>query len=90
MGYFKNLAIEQEEQNDPLCKYPMVEGLVYDMRSIGGLTTDLCLEVMKESFDRLGPYEFAKLNGKLVNNSGEEFAMQFMAFWNEVKQPGTY
>ena len=48
-----------------------------------GTTTDEVITKIKNEFDTLGPYEFAKSRHLLVNESGEEFACQFMAFYNE-------
>jgi hypothetical protein len=75
--------------NMALEKYSMVEALVLDMRSDGLTTTDNALHDIHAVFDRLGPYEYAKRFGLLVNNSGEEFAIQFMSAYNELR-PGTY
>lgn len=77
---------------DLLIKYPMVETLVTDLRAdtMGLTTTDKAIRDIREVFDRLGPYEYAKRFGLLVNNSGEEFAVQFMAFFNEYSGSSTY
>lgn len=88
MGYFKTLAIEIQEQ-DPLSKYPLVEGLITDMIALGQathapVTTDSVIAKIRREFDKFGPYEFAKANGVLVNGSGEEFAIQFMSFINDI------
>jgi hypothetical protein len=53
-------------------------------------TTDEAVRDIRTYFDKLGPYEYAKAKGLLVNNSGEEFACQFMAFWNEYTHSNTY
>ena len=70
---------------------PMVEALVLDIRaSDNGLTsTDRALRDIREVFDRVGPFEYAKRFGLLRNGSGEEFAVQFMTAFNHL-QPGTY
>lgn len=80
---------------DPLAKYPLVERQVFDYRAEMGRhgspqTTDQAIASMKRQFDALGPYQFAANNGLLVNGSGEEFAIQFMSFYNEQVAPGTY
>lgn len=70
---------------------PMVEALVLDIRASdqGLTTTDQALRDIREVFDRVGPYEYAKRFGLLRNGSGEEFAVQFMTAFNQL-QPGTY
>jgi hypothetical protein len=73
-----------------LAKFPMVEALVMDLRSDQITTTDRALKDIKEVFDREGPYEYAKRFGLLVNGSGEEFAIQFMTFWNAHTGSATY
>lgn len=71
------------EANVELADFPMVETLVLTMREDGDLTTDRVISTIKEDFDRLGPYHFAKREGLLINGSGEEFAVQFMGFYND-------
>ncbi len=71
-----------------MIKYPMVEALIEDLRAYsfmveGGATTDALVAKIKREFDTMGPYHFAKNRNLLVNESGEEFACQFMAFYNE-------
>jgi len=71
-----------------LSKYPMVEALIEDLRAYSfmvesGMTTDAVVAKIKREFDSMGPYHFAKSRNLLVNESGEEFACQFMAFYNE-------
>jgi len=66
-----------------IADFPMVESLVLSMREDGDLTTDRAIATIKEDFDRLGPYHFAKREGLLMNGSGEEFACQFMSFYND-------
>ncbi len=73
-----------------LAKFPMVEALVLDLRADQITTTDRALADIHEVFDRLGSYEYAKRFGLLVNGSGEEFAIQFMSFWNEYTGTNTY
>lgn len=77
---------------DLLIKYPMVEALVTDLRAdtMGLTTTDQAIRDIRELFDRLGPYEYAKRFGLLVNKSGEEFAVQFMSFFNAYSGSSTY
>lgn len=52
--------------------------------------TDRVIEKIKGEFDALGPYHFAKSRNLLVNESGEEFACQFMAFYNEFSGQMVY
>lgn len=75
-----------------LTAYPMVEALVTDLRAdtMGLTTTDQAIRDIRELFDRLGPYEYAKRFGLLVNKSGEEFAVQFMSFFNAYSGSSTY
>lgn len=70
-----------------LTAYPMVESLVVRMS-----TTPVRQAILdiRELFDRLGPYKCAKRFGLLVDNSGEEFATQFMSFFNEYSGSSTY
>jgi hypothetical protein len=42
----------------------------------------MALDELKTWIDMEGPYEFAKQWGVLVNNSAEEFMMQFMNTFN--------
>lgn len=63
--------------------YPMVEAVVTDFREVHGLTTDRAIERVRVEFDVSGPYAFAKRHGQLVAGSGEEFAVQFMGFYND-------
>lgn len=44
---------------------------------------------LETKFNHFGPYHYCKANGLLVDNSGEEFAIQFMTYVNSV-YPGTY
>lgn len=53
-------------------------------------STDRVIRKIKGEFDSLGPYHFAKSRNLLVNNSGEEFACQFMAFFNEYSGQQVY
>ena len=76
-------------------KYPMVEALVEDLRALGHAigvthTSDDVIAGIKRHFDLFGPYEFARQHNLLVNNSGEEFACQFMAFFNEYSGQQVY
>lgn len=76
---------------DTLAQFPLVESLVTDLRAdtMGLTTTDQALRNIREVFDRLGPYEYAKRFGLLRDGSGEEFAVQFMSVFNQLV-PGTY
>jgi len=47
------------------------------------------IEKLQPEFDRKGPYDTAKKYGVLVNNSAEDFAIQFMSAYNE-EYPGSY
>lgn len=63
--------------------YPMVEALILELND-GLVTTDFVIQqLIFKSFERQGPYQFCKSNGLLVNNSAEEFAVQFMSFYNK-------
>lgn len=75
-----------------LTAYPMVEALVTDLRAdtMGLTTTDQAIRDIRELFDRLGPFEYAQRFGLLVNKSGEEFAVQFMSFFNAYSGSSTY
>ena len=42
------------------------------------------LELVQANFDLHGPWTFCKANDLLVNDSAEEFAIQFMAYWNNT------
>jgi len=70
----------------------MVEALVMDLRAdtMGLTTTDQAIHDIKLVFDELGPYDYAKRFGLLVNGSGEEFATQFMSFYNAYSGTNTY
>lgn len=48
---------------------------------------EVALDKLKVIFDREGPYHTAWRFGALVNNSGEEFAIAFMSFWNNTRYP---
>jgi len=78
-----------------LSKFPMVEALITDLLAFhhivdGSATTDAVVAKIKQEFDILGPFHFAKTRNLLVNNSGEEFACQFMAFYNEYNGQQVY
>lgn len=47
------------------------------------------VEKVAREFDDLGPFHFCKKYDLLVNNSGEEFAVQFMGYYNHL-WPHTY
>lgn len=88
-------CVKMPDMNTDLTsKYPLVERQIFDFRIEMGRhgnpkTTDEAIESLKRQFDAFGPYQFALNNGLLVNGSGEEFAVQFMSFYNEL-HPGTY
>ena len=75
--------------------YPLVERLITEMQADAYdqfrsfLTSDELIEHMRAEYDREGPYLFARKHGLLVNESGEELAIQFMTVYNAV-HPGTY
>lgn len=70
--------------------YPLLEAHVLDLQAAPGApTTDEVLKQIHHQFERLGPYDYAKSNGLLVNKSGEEFAVQFMSMYNRL-HPNTY
>lgn len=52
--------------------------------------TNQQLESFKTAYDAVGPYSVAKAFGALVDNSGEELAMQWMTYWNAVGWYGRY
>ena len=77
--------------NTDLLKYPLIEANIADVRAEDpGTTTDHAVQFIKAGFDRLGPYEYAKRHGFLVNGSGEEFAIQFMSFYNAFSNSNAY
>jgi hypothetical protein len=69
--------------------YPLVEAEVVD-RQAQGLTTDQAVAAIFTEFNREGPYEFCKRTGRLLNNTAEEFAMQWMTFYNLNVYPKAY
>lgn len=81
-----------QTQVDALAKYPLVEALVMELRADtkGITTTDAAIRYLKNHFDMVGPFHLARRFGLLVNNSGEEFACQFMSFWNEYTNTNAY
>ena len=78
-----------------LASYPLVERRITEMQAEAYdqfrtfPTADELLEFMRREYDHLGPYWFAHKHGLLVNESGEELAVQFMTVYNAV-HPGTY
>lgn len=73
--------------------YPLVEASLLNRLSSQANampTTDGMIRLMKQDFDRLGPYEYARREGLLVRNSGEELAIQFMSFYNAYSGTCTY
>jgi len=80
---------------EPLAKYLMVEALILNIQALGEAvhqpqTTDTVIAGIKLNFDRFGPYEFARQQNLLVLGSGEEFAVQFMGFFNEYSERQVY
>ena len=73
-----------------LVDYPMVETLANTMLEDRDLTVEQVIETIHQDFDRAGPYHFAKREGLLVNGSGEEFAVQFMGFYNTFTGRSVY
>lgn len=84
-----------EQQADPLARFPKVEALVEDIRAAAlqefnnVATTDSIIASIKREYDQIGPYWFAKKHNLLVNESGEEFAIEWMTCYNSIV-PGTY
>jgi hypothetical protein len=76
--------------DDLLELYPMVEMLILDIRQDTRSSTSEVVRWIKQRFDRQGPYVFARDWGLLVNNSGEEFAVQFMSFYNNYSCSQAY
>lgn len=76
--------------DDLLKLYPMVELLILDIRQETRNTSGEVIRWIKQMFDRQGPYVFARDRGLLVNNSGEEFAVQFMGFFNNYSGSQAY
>lgn len=75
--------------------YPLVEQRIMDIQADAWAqerrlpTTDTAIAAIYNEFERLGPFHYAKVHSLLVNNSGEEFAVQFMSIYN-YGHPGTY
>ena len=67
--------------------YPMVEAACQQIDQ--PWDNERKIERIAQVFLANGPYICAKVYGQLVNNSGEEFAMQFMSLYN-VFHPGTF
>ncbi len=66
--------------------FPMVEALFCDINCEGinmYRSHDEIVKLVRRDFDQMGPYAFAKQWGYLVNESGEEFAMQWMSYFNQ-------
>jgi hypothetical protein len=55
---------------------------------VDGYTVDMAredaLRIIKKWVDVDGFYKFSKNHGVLVDNSGEEFALEFMSAYNDV------
>jgi folate-binding Fe-S cluster repair protein YgfZ len=74
-----------------MARFPKVEALITDLICEGAhLTTDAAVEAIREVYDREGPYEYAKRFGLLVDGSGEEFAIEWMSFYNEYAGRSVY
>lgn len=75
--------------------YPLVEQRITQIQADSWAefhrvpTADSVLAAMRLEYDRLGPFEYASKHNLLINNSGEEFAVQFMSVYN-YSHPGTY
>lgn len=75
--------------------YPLIEQRIIQIQADSWAefhripTTDSIIEAMRVEYDHLSPYWYARKYGLLVNNSGEEFAVQFMTVYN-YGHPGTY
>lgn len=65
--------------------------LIDAMPKVEGVTLVTMIEVDQaiNNFDFEGPYGMAKRLNLLVNNSGEDMAIEFMTFVNKIF-PGTY
>lgn len=74
-----------------LATFPLVEQLIVDMQAEaqGALTSAAALEMLAREFNLKGPFACAKAHGVLVNDSAEEFAIQFMTVYNSI-YPGTF
>lgn len=74
-----------------LYRFPLVEQVIEDKRAVTGgrLTTDEAINQIWREYTLYGPYTIARDTGILVNDSGEEFAIQWMSFYN-ILHPGTY
>ncbi len=70
--------------------YELVEKLVKTRMEDGDLSVHETILEIQTDFDRMGPYHFAKCEGLLVNGSGEEFAVQFMSFFNDYNGSQVY
>lgn len=68
--------------------FPMVEAAVVEYQAVG-LTTDKAVSTIFKGFNE-DAYGFCKSIGALVNNSAEEFAMQWMNFYNKNVCLDTY
>lgn len=75
--------------------YPLVEQRITQIQADSWAefhripSTDSIIEAMRLEYDHLSPFWYAKKYGLLVNNSGEELAVQFMTVYN-YSHPGTY
>lgn len=76
--------IEPSEQiKELLPQYPLVKQIVDKMKQ-GDPDRDEWTLVQRISlrFDSMGPYHYGKQQGVLIDGSAEEFAVQWMGFWN--------
>lgn len=67
--------------------FPMVEAACAKIQQ--PWSTEQKIDRIAKVFLDNGPYICAKVYDQLVNESGEEFAMQFMSLYNSLR-PGTF
>jgi len=79
-----------EAVTDILEQFPMVETLIVDIQMEDGGYVDQIIDKIRKDFDSLGPFYCAKKHGVLVNESGEEFAIQWMSFYNMHRMASFY
>lgn len=64
--------------------FPMIEACVINIQQYTDLTTDQVIEAMRMSWCRSASNcASAKKNGMIVNQYAEDFAMQWMSFYNQ-------
>ena len=70
--------------------YPMVEALLLELHLESGATMDGLVKFIHLSYQTLGPYDFCATTLTLVNNSAEEFSIQWMEFYNKYTGSNFY